>query len=238
MRVAVGRVREIFRYPVKSMAGESIAVAQLDWQGIEGDRQYGFYRREDGSRFPWQTARELPQMLRYRPRFREPMLPKRSPVDVLTPDGRLVSLADPALLAELSDAAAYALGLMQLGRGAYDAMPVSVVTSFSHAALDRASGTTVDCRRFRSNIIIDAEVSEARWAGGRVTFGEREDSAELHLAEQIDRCALITIDPETASRDRGLMRVVAQDFGNRFGVYGATARPGTIQLDDLVYLRG
>jgi len=32
------RVAEIWRYPVKSMAGERLNRARIDWLGIEGDR--------------------------------------------------------------------------------------------------------------------------------------------------------------------------------------------------------
>ena len=36
----IGRVTAIYRYPVKSMGGESLRSATLRWQGIDGDRQY------------------------------------------------------------------------------------------------------------------------------------------------------------------------------------------------------
>ena len=57
MSVEIGRVTAIYRFPVKSMAGELLRVANLRWQGIEGDRQYGFYRAANTSRFPWQGSR-------------------------------------------------------------------------------------------------------------------------------------------------------------------------------------
>jgi hypothetical protein len=238
MQVPVGRVLEVSRYPVKSMAGEALAVAQVDWQGIEGDRQFAFYRVEDGTRFPWQTARELPDLVRHAARFREPLLARTSPVEIEAPDGSLWDLRDPDFLARMSDAAGCELGLMQLGRGTYDAMPISIVTTTTHATLDRICGAAIDARRFRSNILIEADVPETSWLGCRVTFGDRADSAELLVAEGIERCAMITIDPDTAVRDPALMRVVVQEFDNRFGAYCAPARPGTIQPGDLVYVAG
>lgn len=48
----VGHVRALNRFPVKSMAGERLDMAELDWQGIEGDRQYAFVRAANGTRFP------------------------------------------------------------------------------------------------------------------------------------------------------------------------------------------
>jgi uncharacterized protein len=40
----VGRVAEVWRYPVKSMAGEWLAAADLSWQGLAGDRRWAFVR--------------------------------------------------------------------------------------------------------------------------------------------------------------------------------------------------
>jgi uncharacterized protein YcbX len=50
-----GRISAIFRYPVKSMAGELLDVARLSWHGIEGDRRLAFRRLTDKSGFPWLT---------------------------------------------------------------------------------------------------------------------------------------------------------------------------------------
>src|SRR5438552_3568421 len=40
----LGRVREIVRYPVKSMAGVPAESAFLGWHGLEGDRRFAFRR--------------------------------------------------------------------------------------------------------------------------------------------------------------------------------------------------
>src|SRR5437868_9873121 len=63
----LGRISAIFRYPVKSMAGELLDVAKLDWHGIEGDRRLAFRRLNDKSGFPWLSASKLPELLLYKP---------------------------------------------------------------------------------------------------------------------------------------------------------------------------
>ncbi len=238
MHTIVGRVVEIMRYPVKSMAGERLAAAELDWQGIEGDRQYSFYRTADGSRFPWLTGRNLSELVRFRPRFRDPASPRNSPVEVLTPDGAALALGDPALTALLSAAAGEDLALLQVARGIYDAMPVSIATTATLAALDGTHGTAIDRRRFRTNILIEADVRESEWRGRRLGFGDEDASAELALADGIPRCAFITIDPDTAARDPKILRTVAQRYANQIGVYASPARPGTIREGDPVRLIG
>ena len=52
MLIEIGQVDSIFRYPVKSMAGERLDVAKLVWHGIDGDRRLAFRRLDDHSGFP------------------------------------------------------------------------------------------------------------------------------------------------------------------------------------------
>src|SRR5436190_248300 len=72
----VGRVASLWRYPVKSMASESLEETEVSWHGLRGDRRWAFVR--DGvslSGFPWLTMREKPLMAHYRPFFLEPTKP-------------------------------------------------------------------------------------------------------------------------------------------------------------------
>src|SRR5271154_5607172 len=73
MLTEIGRVEAIFRYPVKSMAGERLEVAHLGWHGIDGDRRLAFRRMQidDRGGFPWLTASKLPDLLLFAPQPRE-----------------------------------------------------------------------------------------------------------------------------------------------------------------------
>ena len=84
----VGRVAAVWRYPVKSMAGETLEEMEVSWHGVAGDRRGAFVR--DGlarSGFPWLTMRERPDMGRYRPSFVEPDRPDASLTMVRTTAG-------------------------------------------------------------------------------------------------------------------------------------------------------
>lgn len=232
----VGHVRALNRFPVKSMAGERLDVAELDWQGIEGDRQYAFVRAANGTRFPWLTAREVPAMVLHRARFDDPARPKTSAVTVETPDGTTVPLRDPLLKAQLEAAAGEPAALIQVARGIYDSMPVSIQTSAGHAALEAAHGAALDIMRFRINVIVESDVPAAEWRGRRLAFGDEEHGAVLQCADPIARCVIVTIDPETGAKAPRVLRTVAQDFGNRYGIYAGPARPGLIRLGDPVRL--
>ena len=175
-------------------------------------------------------------MVRHTPRYRDPADPRVSPVDVRLPDGSWTLVGDPALLARLAEAAGCALGLLQLGRGTHDAMPISISTTATFAALDAEHGRPVDRRRFRSNIVVESEVPVKDWAGRRLGFGGWDDSAQLVAADGIPRCAFITIDPDSGERDATIMRTVAQSFDNIIGLYATAARQGRIRVGDKVTL--
>jgi uncharacterized protein YcbX len=71
MLIEIGHVEAIFRYPVKSMGGERLEVANLGWHGLDGDRRLAFRRIDDRSGFPWLTASKLPDLVRFAPQRRE-----------------------------------------------------------------------------------------------------------------------------------------------------------------------
>ncbi len=230
----VGHVTALNRFPVKSMAGEALALAEVDWQGVEGDRQYAFYYKGNGTRFPWLTARTVPAMVLHKAGFADPGAARTSAVMVETPDGALVPLHDPTLHAHLEAAAGAPVALMQVARGIYDAMPISIQTSAGHARLEVVHGSALDPRRFRINVTIESDLDPNDFQGLRLAFGADEDGAVVHCADPIPRCMLITIDPDTAAKDVGILRTVAQQFGNAYGIYAGPARPGLIRIGDPV----
>lgn len=214
------------------MAGERRFATEIDWQGIEGDRQYGFVRRGNATRFPWLTGRDLSSLVLYEPSYRDPERPRSSPVIVRTPGGRDFPLDAADLRDELAAAAGMPIDLIQLGIGAYDLMPVSVVTTASLARLKAQHGGDVDRRRFRANVVVESEALELDWQGKRLQFGE--DGAELLLAYPAPRCAMVTIDPDSAERDSTILRTVARDFAGAFTMYASVAKPGMVREGDAV----
>ena len=68
----VGKVESLWRYPVKSMAGEEREELFVGYAGVYGDRLFAIGNAAAPARFPYLTAREESGMLAYRPRFRHP----------------------------------------------------------------------------------------------------------------------------------------------------------------------
>jgi MOSC domain-containing protein len=238
--IDIGRVRAINRYPVKSMAGETLAAAPLRWTGIDGDRQYAFYRADNTSRFPWLTGRDVAALVIHVARYLEPTNPRHSSVRVTAPDGSEYDVGDPRLCAALGEAAGEAVRLLQVGRGAFDSMPVSVITTATAARLAQRNAKAGDLRRYRPNIVLDVasglEADETDWIDGALVFGDGPTPPRLRINSRIVRCAMITLDPDTAEKDAAVMRRVVEDFDNLVGVYCAVEALGTIAVGDRVRL--
>lgn len=231
----LGQIAALARFPVKSMSGEALEEAALGWNGIVGDRQWAFVKADAHSRFPWFTGRDHPALVPYRAHYPQGADPKLVTPLVQAPDGWTGSIDDPVLAARLERESGKAFRLMQIGRGAFDAMPVSLVSNAGHAEVEASHGAGIDPRRFRINITVDTDMPMRVWAGRRLTIGS-DDGPQLAVTEPIQRCVMITIDPDMGTRDPWLMRTVAQQFGNTYGVYANVVRPGTLRLGDPVRL--
>ena len=68
----VGTVESLWRYPVKSMRGEELDEMFAGFSGVYGDRVFAFRSSANRKAFPYFTARDQREMLRFRPRFRQP----------------------------------------------------------------------------------------------------------------------------------------------------------------------
>lgn len=230
----IGRVVGLWRYPVKSMAGEPISEADVSWHGFAGDRRWAFVRPgvpESG--FPWLTLRERADMARYRPSFIDPNRPDRSATSVRSPSGTIYDITDPLLARELSAGGAQ---LVRYDRGIFDTFPLSLVTTQSIAELSKLVGRTLEVERFRPNILIEAVGTDAfpedAWIGYTVRLGEMR----FRIDKRDGRCAVITIDPANGERDPSVLRAVAQERDGCLGVYGTTVQPGRIAVGDVLHL--
>ena len=238
--VEVGVVKELYRFPVKSMRGETVHEAHVYWHGLDGDRRYAFVRSDSRSGFPWLTGRQLPQMLQYTPRFARPDDVVNSPVEVELPDGRILPIDAPELNQELADAYGKPVNLIKIGRGAFDSQVVSVMSSTTVTALSEAVGTAMTSLRFRQNIIIETfdqqPFVEEKWLDSSLIFGSQPDGLRLRLNRRIQRCVMINIDPETSEKETAVLQTVAQIRENCAGVYASTEQPGMVRVGDVVKL--
>src|SRR5947209_18880739 len=124
--IDIGRVCEVVRYPVKSMAGVPAEAAVVGWHGLEGDRRFAFRRIGDESAFPWLTAGRFPELIRYRPVALDENT--FDPARVVRPDGSEVELRSAELQAEIGEKfGKSSVELMKLKHGILEEAPMDVI---------------------------------------------------------------------------------------------------------------
>jgi hypothetical protein len=101
---AIGVVTQVWRYPVKSMQGETLTPAAITERGIVGDRAYTLLDRTSGGIASAKNPRKWGALAQCRAVFVEPPQAKQPlpPVWITLPDGSMISSADPQVDQALS----------------------------------------------------------------------------------------------------------------------------------------
>ena len=261
---AIGTVASLWRYPVKSMSGETVAEAFLGFSGMFGDRCYAVRDASARKGFPYLNATAQPEMLRFRPRFRFPERAAKPPnwaeamsispgvnpvnpdpddllLDVVTPSGAVVAVDDPALLEMLGEGLRghHRLALVRSDRALTDCRPVSVISLQTLRQIDTELGFPIDHRRFRANIYLDLTsdggFAEDAWVDRRLRIGP---TAEVMVLERDPRCKMISLDPDTGEHHPEILRKVARDHANFAGLYCAVLVEGMVSMGDSIHLLG
>ena len=240
MPIEIGEIEAIFRYPVKSMRGESLDAAMLGWHGLDGDRRLAFRRLDGRSDFPWLTATSLPDLILFTPQRRPDGNSEALPTHVLTPEGEEMPVFDAALAAEIGRRCGHRVEMMQLKHGIFDDASISVITSGTVREISRRAGKSADVRRFRPNIVVRSTravpFEEDEWVGGVLTFGDVDGAAAVTVTTRDVRCAMVNFDPDGGSPSPELLKVVVRANQNNAGIYGTVTRIGQLAVGQTIVL--
>ena len=258
----VGKVESLWRYPVKSMRGEELDEMFAGYAGVYGDRLFAFESSAGRKGFPFFTGREQRQMIRYRPRFRNPdkaarpvdladaeklppgvnplsAQPAELMIDVETPDGKTIAIDDRALIDNLRANVDenHQLRLRRSDKAMTDCRPLSIFALQSAKKLGDETGANVDKRRFRANVYVDLTnadgFGEDQFVGKTLRIGSK---VVVSVLERDPRCMMITLDPDTAEKSPAILKAVAQAHEGMAGVYGAVLAEGMIRKGDSIEL--
>ena len=237
----IGHIEALFRYPVKSMAGERLEVAPLGWHGFEGDRRLAFRRLDDRSGFPWLSAGKLPDLVRFAPRRRAGSPEGDLPTHVCTPDGDELPLFGDELAQEVGRRHGAPVQMMQLKHGIFDEASLSVIAQETVDEVGRLAGRSLEARQFRPNVVVrlrrSAPFQEDAWVGGVLSFGEGDEAPAVAVTMRDLRCSMLNLDPETARSSPEVMKAVARVNQNHAGVYAAVTRVGRLEVGQPIFLR-
>lgn len=235
--VPVGRVRALYRYPVKSTAGQALQAAVVTGGGLQHDRRWAAYTDDGGIASGKRTRRFRPVI---------GLMDWTSSIEddgevpeLVSPDGLRHRVDDPAASEALTAAFGQRLTLRPEGSVRHhDESPVHLLTTSSLAALQRLVGAGVDQRRFRANIVIDTgiepEFLENGWAGAELTVGEE---VVLQVGAGMPRCVMVDQARAGVKAEPKTLTTIGAHNGMDFGLQVHASHSGTLRVGDVVSLR-
>ena len=235
-----GTVSRLWRWPVKSMAGEELRALSLWPNGVGGDRSHAVLHEHKGAWRPL-TAREAPRLLAWRAAYPfnlDAGLYAASPPHALVtePDGvRSWRWGDPRLRSALERDLGRPVRLERDVTGIPDVPGTVLVTvAGTLAALSAELGTDVDARRFRTNLHLELDAepwAELAWAGAQI---ELEGGVRLRIDHACERCAIPTRDPDTQEKWPQLLRHLTAEHGQDFGLLARVRVSGRVYAGESV----
>jgi hypothetical protein len=207
------QLAEIWRYPVKSMAGERLSSAHLTENGIDGDRVIQVY----DARGRLATARTFPDLLGFH---------ATTGVDDLVYVNGL-PWSDPKILAGVRAIVGPGAKLAESqSPERFDILPLLVATDGAIEAFGR------DGRRLRPNLIVGGVpgLEERTWEGGKRTIGE----VVIGMRDLRGRCNMTTFDPDTLAWDPGVLRDIVKRFQGTLALNSEVLRGGTVEVGQKV----
>jgi uncharacterized protein YcbX len=226
---------EIWRYPIKSVGGEPLGIAEIGPTGITHDRCWGLV--DDPTGFVL-TARREPRLLFGSARVVDglPVVTTPAGAELRTSDDFSQWLDRPVTLARASGAegGTYEVPLdfendegWISWQGPGDAWHDSAASRVSLVSRDTLGEW--DVRRFRPNLVVDGS-GEDEFVDREITIG----SCRLAVAKQIDRCVIVTRPQPGLERDLDVLRTINAERATLLSVGALVAQPGSISIGDEV----
>ena len=239
-------LKEIWRYPVKGLAGEQLESVELEAGNVlPHDRRFAL--AHSASQFnpakPDWAPKTSFYVLATDEKLAQLTLAYDDEAGILTlfRKGKQVARGNPsdkvvgqALLNQFLGSLLSGLGkgnpkIVEAGRPMTDVPDqwVSIINEESLRDLERVAREPVDSRRFRANLIITGAPAwqEFVWVGQKIKIGD----TELMVKERIERCPATNVNPDSAERDMNVPLTLRRGFRHAcMGVYAEVLKGGTL----------
>ena len=243
MRAKLGRVRDLWRYPVMGLQGERLQTAEIREAGVIGDHRYVFHDSEAGRVIDpvtyahrWGETLAFPSMLDLRARF----APGDSTLlDIITPDGRVLSSGDPDFQTRIGETVGLPVKLMEFPQVAETRQRAGrALHLITTASLDSMKNLYAegdfDPRRFRPNIVVSSRperngFAEESWVGETIRIGPE---LVLRVEKTNTRCKVTTMKQDDLPYDGRILETISQKNGNVLGVMCSVVKGGVVAVGD------
>ncbi len=208
-------VEAMWRYPIKSLGGEPLTLAELTEDGVSGDRLV--------------HVRDARGPVTGRTRHGLLTLKGSTGADGVPQVGGHPWHTTAALAAVRTHAGQAAELVAYAGPERFDVTNVLVATDGAIARFGH------DIRRLRPNMLIAGVPAEAErtWPGNAIAIGD----ALIGVHSVRSRCIVTSIDPDTGEQNLDVFRRIRREFSNELALNCWVIRPGTIRTGDPVQLR-
>jgi uncharacterized protein YcbX len=211
------QISDLWRYPVKSMAGERLERACLGVNGVPGDRLLYVV----DSREQILSARTKPRLLQHEA--------------TLGSDGEVLVDGMPWRSPEVARAVEAAAGsdarlVPASGNERFDILPLLVATDGAIEAFGH------DSRRLRPNIVVSGVngLTERSWQWRMLSAGD----AVVALADLRVRCVMTTWDPDSLEQNVDVLREIRTNFDGTLALNAWAGREGWVAVGDEVRILG
>jgi uncharacterized protein len=246
----VGSVRELFRYPVKSMQGQQVESVTFRGGYVEGDRRLAVVDPAAGKVL---SAKRWPDLLLASART------EATSVRITLPDGTEHDSADPGVHDALSAWLDHDVRLgppptegsmpMEMGTDPIDddaevfdwpgppgawvdlAQAHWLTTASLAAARELLPGSDWDVRRFRPTALLEVDAdgfAEDAWT--TIEIGEIRSEVFMPTV----RCAMPTRAQPGLERDQAVLQTLSAHHDSNLGVYATVSVDGTVRVGDTV----
>ncbi len=247
-------VREIWRYPVKSMLGERLEEAEVGPNGVVGDRRRAVVDTETGVSL---SAKRYADLLRCH------AWSNGDAVMIGLPDGVELAADSPEAAEGLSDLLGRKVAVqpadagqkvrhefpseITIGEGEpfiwepgldayFDRAPLHLITTATLAELTRLRPESAfSPARFRPNFLIEIDGTgfvEDAWVGKGLTIG----SASCRVLDRKPRCVMTTRAQADLSKDPDVIKTIAKSNDGNAGIELETRVPGVVRRGDRAVL--
>lgn len=242
----IGEIKQICRYPVKSMAGEMLPSIYVHETGLNGDRIFALYDcQSKRNALPYLTAREKNKLLLIKPKIlNEPNRLEKYPSDyrpkvLINIDDAVLDIEDTKFISQIKSKLGISSDLMLDYRlsGIQDSKPVSIMGLQTIQGISQeAEIQNLDVLRFRENFYVDWLDKKPFYEDLLVGKSIKIGGVILHFVKRNERCPIICINPESARYNKQVLNAVAKNHEKNAGILAVVRTPGVVFIGDKIYL--